>query len=157
MYSTSYTYANLSRLFIRLFVGIMFLQFGIRQAIYFDICVNTFPAVLGLSQEYSLILMIAIELICSSMIMLGFLTRLATIPAIITMFFAEYNLLTVVTHEMPFHLSYMQPGFLPIMFLGIFFYILLAGPGKISMDYLLSLHIINQDQLFQEDDKLKEA
>ena len=29
------------------------------------------------------------------------------------------------------------------MFIGIYFYLLIAGPGKISLDYLISLYIIN--------------
>ena len=38
-WSTGYSYTNLGRLFLRLFVGIMLLQFGIRQIGHFhDIC-----------------------------------------------------------------------------------------------------------------------
>ena len=29
------------------------------------------------------------------------------------------------------------------MFIGIYIYMLIAGPGKISVDYLLSLYLIN--------------
>ena len=32
-----------------------------------------------------------------------------------------------------------------MMFIGIYFFILLVGPGKISADYFLSLHIIHTD------------
>lgn len=37
-----------------------------------------------------------------------------------------------------------DPGYLPIMFIGIYCFILLAGPGKISLDYMLSLHLLNK-------------
>ena len=36
-----------------------------------------------------------------------------------------------------------DPGYLPIMFIGIYIYMLIAGPGKISLDYFISLYIIN--------------
>lgn len=37
-----------------------------------------------------------------------------------------------------------QPGYLPIMFIGIYLFTLLAGPGKISLDYFISLFIIGR-------------
>lgn len=157
MYSASYTYSNLSRLFIRLFVGIMFIQFGIRQMLNYDAMVSYFPASLGMESETTLILMILIELVCSTMIMLGFLTRLAIVPALFSMIIAEDYLLSDVVSQYPFTLGYMQPGYLPIMFIGIFVYLLLSGPGKISLDYLISLFIINRNQEFHEDNKLSEA
>ena len=55
MHSAGYTYSNLSRLFMRLFVGIMFLQFGIRQILAFNAYAPTFPAVLGMSSTTTLI------------------------------------------------------------------------------------------------------
>ena len=36
-----------------------------------------------------------------------------------------------------------EPGY-PIMFLGVFAYMLLAGPGKISLDYLIAIHTISE-------------
>ena len=31
------------------------------------------------------------------------------------------------------------------MFLGIYFFIFIVGPGKISIDYFLSLHLLHSD------------
>ncbi|MDE7470947.1 MAG: DoxX family protein, partial [Paramuribaculum sp.] len=87
---TGYTYSNMGRLFIRLFVGVMFMQFGIRHLVNFSLISAEFPTLLGLSSETCLILMIINELVCSLFIMAGFLTRLATIPPIISMIVAEY-------------------------------------------------------------------
>ena len=71
--STGYSYTNLGRLFLRLFVGIMLIQFAVKQiATYSDIC-NAFPSVAGLDSHTSLIVMICIETICSIFIMFGFL------------------------------------------------------------------------------------
>lgn len=143
---TGYTYSNMARLFLRLFVGVMFMQFGIRHLVNFNELCADFPTVLGISSEASLILMIIIELVCSLLIMAGFLTRLATIPPIIAMIAAEYYILhDLLPHSLIHGLTWDQPGYLPIMFIGIYLFILLAGPGKISLDYLISLFIISRE------------
>ena len=156
MHSAGYTYSNLSRLFMRLFVGIMFLQFGIRQILAFNAYAPTFPAVLGMSSTTTLIAMIVIEVVCSTFIMLGFLTRISVLPAIVSMVLAEHYLLTKVVSD-PTMIDYMQPGYIPIFFIGVFFYLLLSGPGKISLDYLISLHLINNNKTNDDDDTRKEA
>ncbi len=142
---TGYTYSNLSRLFMRLFVGIMFLQFGVRHLVNFDIMSGSFPAVMGMDSETSLIVMILIETVCSLFIMAGFLTRLATIPPIISMIVAEYyiihDLMPGIDMAM---LTSTMPGYLPLMFIGIYCYILMAGPGKISADYLITIYIMER-------------
>lgn len=140
---TGYSYTNLGRLFLRLFVGIMLMQFGIRQIVRFEEVYHYFPSVMGMDSEASLIVMICIEVICSFFIMAGFLTRLMIIPPFIAMIVAEYYLLhnNVAAYLIDWH----QQGYLPIMFLGIYFFLMLVGPGKISVDYFLSLHIIHSD------------
>lgn len=142
---TGYTYTNLGRLFMRLFVGVMLLQFGIRHLVnYNELCMN-FPTVLEMSSSTSLVLMIIIELVCSLLIMVGFLTRLSTIPPIIAMFAAEYYILHDMVPYLPVYgLDSTDPGYLPIMFIGIYIWMLIAGPGKISLDYFISLYIINR-------------
>lgn len=149
---TGYTYSNMGRLFLRLFVGVMFMQFGIRHLVNYNILRADFPSVLGLDPECCLVLMIITELVCSLLIMVGFLTRLATIPPIVSMIAAEYYIL----HDMLPHISVYgidstQPGYLPIMFIGIYMFILLAGPGKISLDYFVSLNIIAERGRTEED------
>ncbi len=142
---TGYSYTNLGRLFLRLFVGIMLMQFGIRQLACFNEMSSIFPSVLGLGSEASLVVMICIELICSLFIMFGFLTRLMILPPFIAMVMAEYHLLHNSAVEAAYLLDWQQQGYLPIMFLGIYFFLALVGPGKISVDYFLSLHIIHTE------------
>lgn len=141
--TTGYSYTHMGRMFLRLFVGVMLMQFGIRQWCTFDDIVNTFPAVLGMSSQASLVSMITIELVCSFFIMIGFLTRLMTLPPFIAMIVAEVWQLTHLATEPSYMLTWSQPSYLPMMFLGIYFFILLVGPGKISCDYFLSLYIIH--------------
>lgn len=142
---TGYTYSNMARLFIRLFVGIMFMQFGIRHLVNYNQMCSDFPTLFGMSSSTCLILMIIIEIVCSLFIMTGFLTRLSTIPPILSMFAAEYYILhNLVPDYSIYGLDSIQPGYLPVMFIGIYLYILLAGPGKISLDYFISLYIIER-------------
>lgn len=143
--ATGYSYTNLGRLFLRIFVGIMLMQFGIRQIAHFYEMRDLFPQVLGMSSELSLIIMIGIELVCSIFIMFGFLTRLMILPPFIAMILAEYHLLHDYVSEAAYLLDWQQQGYLPIMFLGIYFFLILVGPGKISVDYFLSLHIIHTE------------
>lgn len=142
---TGYTYSNMARLFIRLFVGIMFMQFGIRHLVNFSQLSIDFPTIFSLSSETCLIIMIIIELVCSLLIMIGFLTRLSTIPPIFSMIAAEYYIVhDLLPHSSLYGLDSTQPGYLPIMFIGIYLFILLAGPGKISLDYFISIFIIGR-------------
>lgn len=141
---TGFTYTNLARLFMRLFVGVMLLQFGIRHLVNYEAMCAGFPTVFDMSSETSLVLMIIIELVCSLLIMVGFLTRLSCIPPIVAMCAAEYYILHDMVPNLPVYgLDSTDPGYLPIMFIGIYIYMLIAGPGKISLDYFISLYIVS--------------
>lgn len=139
---SGYTYSNMARLFMRLFVGLMFMQFGIRQIDQFQQMAPVFPSVFGWSSETCLVLMIVIEILFSTLIMVGLCTRLSTIPPIITMVLAERYLVQDVLHTDTTMLNYMDVGYVPILFIGIYLFLLLAGPGKISLDYMISLRIL---------------
>ena len=64
LYSAGHTYSNLSRLFIRLFVGIMFMQFGLRQWKSFVAISNDMIGLVGMSGEATLVVVIVCELVC---------------------------------------------------------------------------------------------
>lgn len=145
IWSTGYSYTNLGRLFLRLFLGLMLLQFGVRQAGNFAVYAPDFPAVIGLSSEATLTLMIIIEIASALFIMTGFLTRIMLVLPFIAMTIAEYYLLHDKISQASYELDWIQPVYLPVMFLGIIFFLILVGPGKISVDYFLSLHIIHTE------------
>ncbi len=149
--TSGYSYTHLGRLFLRLFVGIMLMQFGIRQIEYASMLSDTFPAVMGMTSETSLWTMICIEIGCSIFIMAGFLTRIMILPPFVAMILAEYHLLHDVATNASYQLSWEQPGYLPIMFLGIYFFLILVGPGKISVDYFLSLHLLHSSDHSEEE------
>ena len=86
--------------------------------------------------------------------MLGFCTRLMALPPFLAMMFAEYHLLVTAGGE-SYDIDWMQTGYLPVMFMGIYFFIMLVGPGKISVDYFLSLHFIHSGN--QSESELEEV
>ena len=78
-------------------------------------------------------------------IMTGFLTRISTIPPIISMVAAEYYIVhDLLPHTSMYGLDSTDPGYLPIMFIGIYLFILLAGPGKISLDYFITVFLLGR-------------
>lgn len=152
--TTGYSYTNMGRLFLRLFTGVMLMQFGLRQWFGFDEFSRIFPSVLGMDPATGLTVMILIEVICSLFIMCGFCTRLMVIPPFAAMIVCEIYLLGR-AHEASYLMSWSNPAYIPILFMGIFFFILLVGPGKISVDYFLSLHFIHSDN--QSESELEEV
>ncbi len=140
MINVGHTYSNLSRLFLRLFTGLMFLQLGVRQMIHLNEFANT---AMGIS-ETAMVTIVVIEIVCSVFIILGLFTRFALLPSIGVMIYAESVMPSVTSiADVSQHMFFFEPGY-PIMFLGVFIYILLAGPGKISLDYLIAIHTISE-------------
>lgn len=151
--STGYSYPNMGRLFLRLFIGIMLLQFGLRQISDFSEQASMFPGVLGMDSEWSLIVMIIIEIVCSLFIMFGLLTRVMCVPPFLAMLVAEWNDPLLSASNVA-NLPWTQPHYLPLMFMGIYFFLFIVGPGKISIDYMLSLRIIHAEDR-NEDEELE--
>lgn len=136
LYSAGHTYSNLSRLFLRLFTGVMFLQLAIRQSLH----INEIALQLqGPSAESWVVALVVVEILCAVFITLGFLTRVALFPSLALMWHAEQVILSssATAADQLFNFS---PGY-PLMFMGIFVFMLLAGPGKVSLDYLIALHL----------------
>ncbi len=142
--TTGYSYTNMGRLFLRLFVGIMMMQFGVRQLMDYDQQLAIFPDFFGISASVILPIMIIIEIGCSFFIMCGFLTRIMSLFPLLAMACAEIYLLCS-DPVSSYLLAWNQSSYLPMMFIGIYFFIMLVGPGKISVDYFLSLHFIHSD------------
>jgi len=138
LYSAGHTYSNLSRLFLRLFTGILFLQLCIRQMLNFDAIVPSFNGFLGMSPEASMTCLVVVELLCAVCIMLGLLTRLAVIFPLGLMLLAEKVIMSsdITVSDQLFNFA---PGY-PVMFIGIFIYMLLAGTCMISLDYFIAAH-----------------
>ena len=138
LYSAGHTYSNLSRMFLRLFTGIMFLQLCILQMRNFDQIVPTLQGFMGMSPETLMTVLVVVETLCALCIMLGLLTRLAVLIPLVLMLVAE-NIIMSSPSAVSNQLFNFEPGY-PVMFIGIFIFMLLAGPGKISLDYIIAAH-----------------
>jgi putative oxidoreductase len=143
MFNAGHTYNNLSRLFLRLFTGIMFLQMGVRQMTHIEEFANAAMGSMGLPSEGAIVAIVVVEIVCAVFIILGLFTRLALIPSIGIMIYAETVMVAATSVSSAGQMFIFEPGY-PIMFIGIFAYMLLAGPGKISLDYLIAIHTINE-------------
>jgi putative oxidoreductase len=120
---------DLALLFIRLGAGGMMLTHGIPKIgrLLGEGPVK-FADPFGLGPEISLGLAIFAEVVCAILVMVGFKTRLATIPLIITMltaaFYAHWN--------DPFGKKE-----LPLLYVCVFLGILAFGAGKFAIDNFL--------------------
>ncbi len=115
-------------LVLRLVAGIFMLTHGWAKLSNFSEMSGQFPAMLGMSSQMGLILIIFAEFFCSIALILGLFTRLATIPLIIGMAVAAF-----MAHATdPF-----SARELPLLYLGVYVTLLLAGPGKYAIDTLI--------------------
>ena len=95
---------------------------------YIEGNVNLFDP-LGIGAEFSLLLAIFAEVICSVLLILGLFSRISAIPLIITMLVAMF----LINAGQPFIVK--EKAFI---FLMTYIFILLAGSGKYSIDALLN-------------------
>lgn len=115
-------------LLMRLGAGGMILTHGFPKLMrFFGDEPIQFMDFLGLGSAVSLALAVFAEFICAILIMIGFKTRLATIPLIFTMLTAAF----VAHGSDPFGRKE-----LPLLYCVIFIAILIFGGGKFSIDGL---------------------
>ncbi|MEI9934947.1 MAG: DoxX family protein [Ferruginibacter sp.] len=119
---------NTAMLLLRLGAGILMMHHGYQKLVGFGAMKNSFVSFLGLGSSFSLALDIFAEFFCSMFLILGLFTRLATIPLIIAMLFALFEV-----HSG----DYFGKGELASHYLIAYFVLLLVGPGKISVDGLI--------------------
>lgn len=126
---------DLALLVIRLGSGAMMLTHGIPKIgrLFGDGPVK-FADPFGLGPEISLGMAIFAEVICAVLVMVGFKTRLATIPLILTMLTATFY----VHWNDPFGKKE-----LPLLYVCVFLGILAFGAGKYAVD-----HFVKKKKLF---------
>ncbi len=124
-------FADWGKLFLRVIFSGMMLIHGLEKVLSFNMLKWVFPPTLGLSSEWSLAMIILVEVGCSLLVLFGILTRLAVLPLMLAMIIAAfftYNPITMAVVE------------LPLLYWVGFFLILLVGPGRYSVDYWLVKH-----------------
>lgn len=119
---------NAGKLLIRLAAGGMMLTHGIPKiGRLFGEGPVKFADPFGLGPEISLVMAIFAEVICAVLVMVGFKTKLATIPLMLTMLTAA------------FYAHWSDPfgkKELSLLFSLVFLAILIMGPGKYAFDSL---------------------
>ena len=119
---------DMAVLLLRVGIAALMLTHGIPKMLALFSGNVQFPALFGLSSEVSLSLAVFAEVIGSLFILMGLGTRLATVPLIITMLVAVFNI-----HAAdPF-----AKQELAVMYLLPYIVLFIAGSGKYSVDYVL--------------------
>lgn len=114
-------------LLLRLFFGVLFFMHGLDKMMNFSVLSETYPSVLGLGSYMTLMLAIFSEFCCSMFLMAGLLFRIMTLPMIASMAVAFFDV----------HDAMMPEGELSLIYLVVFVFLYIVGPGKYSMDYLI--------------------
>jgi putative oxidoreductase len=119
---------SLALLVLRLAMGGLMIPHGYQKLMKFASKSSTFADPFGIGPTTSMALTIFAEFFCAVLIVLGLLTRLATIPLIITMGVAVF-----IAHKG----KIFGEGETAALFFFGYIALLFAGPGKFSMDRLI--------------------
>lgn len=120
-------------LIARVFIGLMFLGHGMQKWLMYASLSQNFPDPLHIGSAFSLILVIIAEVVCSAFFIFGFLYRLALLPMIFAMGMAFF-----VVHD-----GSLDGGELSLIYMMMFVFMYLMGPGQYSIDAWLSHKLEN--------------
>lgn len=120
---------DVSMLLMRLIFGMLMVQAGYEKLVEFDTIKTKFMDFMHLGSGTSLALTVFAEFFCSLFVILGLFTRITAFPVVFAMCVALF-----ISH----HGEVFGDGGHAAMFLTVFTAILLLGPGKISVDGLIS-------------------
>jgi putative oxidoreductase len=129
--STDYsvTSFNITMLLLRVAFGCMiFFNHGLPKLTKFAKLQSSFFDPFGIGSKWALILVIFAEVFCAILLVIGLFSRMAAIPLIITMVVVIF----VANKGEP--LNKLE---LPILLLSGFAAVLLAGPGRLSVDGII--------------------
>ena len=130
LFSTKYSAGafGFATFIMRLVFGGLIIPHGYNKLVHFAEKSHSFSDPLHIGHAVSLGLVIFAEFFCGILVLIGFLTRLASIPLIITMSVVVFY----VNHGKVF-----GDKETAVLFLAGFIAILFTGPGKISVDKLI--------------------
>lgn len=114
-------------LILRLFFGVLFFIHGLDKLMNFNELSYTYPSVLGLGSYMTLMLSVFCEFCCSLFLISGFLVRIAVIPMIASMAVAFFDV----------HDAMLPEGELALVYMLMFVFLYVTGPGMFSVDYLI--------------------
>ena len=111
-------------LLARVCIGIMFLTHGMQKWLSYGEMSSNFPDPLHVGSAGSLILVIIAEVVCSFFFIFGLLYRIVLLPMIFAMGMAFF-----VIHD-----GSLDGGELSLVYMLVFVFLYLTGPGKFSLD-----------------------
>ena len=123
--------SSLLILVVRVVFGVLFFMHGVDKMMNFNTLVVGYPSVLGFGSYTTLMVTIFCEFCCSLFLIAGLLERVMTIPMILAMGVAFFDV----------HDAMMPEGELALIYLIIFIILFFTGPGKFSVDYLIDTRI----------------
>ena len=116
-------------LVVRVVFGVLFFTHGLDKMINFNYLVDTYPSVLGFGSYTTLMVSIFCEFCCSLFLIAGLLDRIMTLPMIVAMGVAFFDI----------HDAMMPEGELALIYFIVFIILFLVGPGRYSLDYLIDI------------------
>ena len=114
-------------LIMRVIFGVLFFTHGLDKMMNFNELVQNYPSIIGLGSYMTLMVTIFCEFCCSLFLISGLLVRIMTIPMIIAMGVAFFNV----------HDAMMPEGELALIYFIMFIVLFVTGPGRFSIDYLI--------------------
>lgn len=141
-------------MFLRLFVGLMLSQFGIRQLIDGGAPTGGILSIPFVCSDLATWLVIVVEIICSFFIMIGLFTRLMIVPPFVLMIASCHHIASLYGPGSTIAIQLMCT---PFLFMGIYGFLLIVGPGKISLDYFYSLYLIHRNLDKDREEDLEEV
>lgn len=120
---------SLLLLCLRIFFGVMLFLHGLDKMANFQVLSQTFPDIMGLGSYMSLMIAIFSEFCCSMFLLFGLLVRIMTIPMIVVMSVAFFDV----------HDAMFPEGELAFIYLVLFTLLYVTGPGRYSIDYLIDM------------------
>ncbi len=128
--STNYTdwTFNAALFVLRISAALMILPHGYDKLIHFADKKHSFMNFMGLGSTLSLSLITFAEFFCAIFVIIGLFTRFTVLPLVIAMGVALFK-----AHEG----AIFGGGEKAALYFGIFFCILLVGPGKASVDGMM--------------------
>ena len=123
-------------LVVRIVFGVLFFTHGLDKMMNFTELVNVYPSVLGFGSYMTLMVTIFCEFCCSLFLIAGLLVRLMTVPMIVAMGVAFFDI----------HDATLPEGELALIYLIVFLILFVTGPGRFSVDYLIDRKVQNEKQ-----------
>lgn len=116
---------------LRIFFGVLFFLHGLDKMTNFNDLSLDYPSVMGLGSYTTLMLSIFTEFCCSLFLIAGLITRIITIPMIIAMGVAFFDI----------HDAMLPEGELALIYFITFIILFFVGPGRYSVDFLIDRRI----------------